>query len=398
MAAQTEFKKGNASFRLVGMLRVNDRSFSLNKKSSSGFISNQAYIGVDCGEGNVVHARMFDGYMEGKQKSIYVHGKKYDENYKRDVDNYSDSFQISWDDRFSPRLLDKVGPSCFTTVGLERTINAEKKEEIDEMKFLSQYDAIQYINDVLYKIKAEERNNLVVDVRGSIQYNFYEGKVTPQKTITSIKLSNAPKEKFSSKFIQTCYINKDNIGEFDPVSNTQLITARVPEYISKVDGIEVKRTVPLRQSMHLDLSIGAMKTLLKWFKKEDQYGRYVLIGKFSDIGSTETVDLSNYSDDVRELLKSGDWDEEESNPTVSNNNSASEDMIITNIKTANVDDNGIQRKVVVREPNIYTVPELEGIYTDFINVINPPETDEMPFESDDDSDDDWMAAFDSVED
>ena len=150
--------------------------------------------------------------------------------------------------------------------------------------------------------------------------------------------------------------------------------------------------------MHLDLSIGAMKTLLKWFKSEDQYGRYVLIGKFSDIGSTETVDLSNYSDDVRELLKSGDWDEEESNPTVSNNNSASEDMIITNIKTANVDDNGIQRKVVVREPNIYTVPELEGIYTDFINVINPPETDEMPFENDDDSDDDWMAAFDSVED
>lgn len=399
-----ELKKGKAEFKLVGRLVLSDRTFTLNSKSASGYISNQCYIGVDCGNGNVVHGRMFGGYKDADKAIIYAHGIKYDEKFKRNADDYKNKIQVSWKDRHSVNILKNIGPSCFTTIALGWTKNEKGNDVPDDVKFLTQYDAIAYMASEIEKMTDEEKKNINVMIKGDLNFNYYNGKVTVQKNITSIRVTNLPADKFGSKFTQTVYINKDHIGERDDVTNTILVNGVVPEYINKVDDIEVKGIVPLKTNMYLDLSKKAGKVILNFFRGENNYGRYELIGKFSDIGNTETVDLSEYSDDVKALLESGDWDEDEATPTTTSGSNKSEDMIITNIRVVEcVSENGIPCKDISKESDVYMLSELDSLHDEFMSKISKNETadednDDLPFDLDDDDydndeDDDWLTSL-----
>ena len=48
-------KKGKAAFTLIGKAKVTDKTFNLDNSYDSGWTDNQMYLGVDCGNGNMVY-------------------------------------------------------------------------------------------------------------------------------------------------------------------------------------------------------------------------------------------------------------------------------------------------------------------------------------------------------
>ena len=136
-----ELKKGASNFKLLGKMVLTPNTFRMEGKSGSGYISNKMYVGVNCGKGNTVYAQMFGGYSSSASK-LYLHGKQVDpNNSRRFIDNYSDTFDISWDDRFNVDVLSNCGDACFIQVALEK----DKDGNLLTQKFLSAYDAIRYI-------------------------------------------------------------------------------------------------------------------------------------------------------------------------------------------------------------------------------------------------------------
>ena len=68
-------KKGKASFNLIGRVKRTDKSFNLNNTYDSGWTDNSMYIGVDCGNGNVVYSEMRSGFFPDNESTIRAYSK-----------------------------------------------------------------------------------------------------------------------------------------------------------------------------------------------------------------------------------------------------------------------------------------------------------------------------------
>ena len=169
-----------SSFTLIGKAKINDYTFKINEKSEkSAWIYNSLNLGVDCGEKyGVVYSEMMGGYSDNGNSIIYAHGKKDDGS-----DDFEQQITVDWEDRNNESVLKTIGDLCFITIGLEKTNEGKTFYK----KFLSAYDAIQYIKEHL-------EEGMVVNVKGSIKYSSYNGKTQTKKNITSIALSKVDSE------------------------------------------------------------------------------------------------------------------------------------------------------------------------------------------------------------
>lgn len=186
-----------ASFNLVGEAKLNDYTYKIDEKSEkSSWIYNSLNLGVYCGEKyGTVYASMMGGYNEEKAGVIFAHGKKEDGS-----DDFENQIQVAWEDRFDEDILESLGDMCFITVGLEQT----NKNKVFYKKFLSEYDAIAYIQEHL-------EEGMVLNVRGNIRYSLYQEKVQMQKNINNIVLSKVDDAaKYKATFVQTVLLNKDS--------------------------------------------------------------------------------------------------------------------------------------------------------------------------------------------
>lgn len=68
-------KKGKAAFNLIGRVKVTDKTFNLDNSYDSGWTDNSMYVGVDCGNGNVVYAEMRSGFFPDKDNVIRAYSK-----------------------------------------------------------------------------------------------------------------------------------------------------------------------------------------------------------------------------------------------------------------------------------------------------------------------------------
>ena len=158
MAKSTEkkaLKKGKATFNLIGRAKVTDKTFNLDNSYDSGWTDNQMYLGVDCGNGNIVYAEMRSGFFPDKDNVI----RAYDKNEK-DESGKSKSVEIAWEDRFDESLLDSIADSSFLTVGVEKDVKGKTVYK----KFLTAYDAVEYLNEHL-------EDGVVVNVKDNIGYS-----------------------------------------------------------------------------------------------------------------------------------------------------------------------------------------------------------------------------------
>lgn len=298
-------KKGKAAFTLIGKAKVTDKTFNLDNSYDSGWTDNQMYLGVDCGNGNMVYGEMRGGFFPDDDNILRGFSKD-----DKDDDGKSKQVEIAWEDRFDEELLDTIADTSFITVGVEKDVKGKTVYK----KFLSAYDAVEYLNEHL-------EDGMVVNVKGNIGYSEYEDNVTVKKEITSIVLSKVEDEAdFKAAFTQTILLGFDSIGKKDPEKNTIALNAYVVDYVGKpkIDGkkVEIKKNVTYPKTFEVAINDNpeiTTKMLQKFFKvkKKGSINVLTVMGNLIEGAAIVNITDDDIPDDIKELIEMGLYSEEE---------------------------------------------------------------------------------------
>ena len=370
-------KKTNwvSNFNLVGRAKINDNTFKIDEVSDSGWEYSNLNLGVDCGERcGIVYANMMGGFSRERQNVIYVHGKKEDGS-----DDWQNNFQIDWKDRFNEELLETIGDGCFIVVGLERT----DSDKLFRNRFLSQYDAINYIKEHL-------EDDDVVTVRGNLKYSFYNDNVTMQRDIQSIFLSKAEPKDFRATFRQSILLDKESVNpkeDIDTELNRAKIHARVLDYIKEINGVEIKGNYPFNFNFDFDFETKEKFTSFykAIFKVTKDITQVNFEGEFVNSGAVVQATAEDISDDLKALIDIGMYTEEEVLAKYASNNYERRYVLVKPILRKEGD--GESATVVAQIfKERYTEDELD------INAItaNTVDTDNLAEVMNSDDDDEWM--------
>lgn len=392
MAKKTEkvaLKKGVSQFNIVGRVKMNDNTFTVDTESqTSDYVYSRANIGVDTGNG-LVFSSLMGGYFATRDNVIYVFGTKKNEAGKV-VADFENKFTVDWDDRFDDDILESVADDCFIKVGIEK----DNKGKTFVKKFLSAYDAIEYLSEHL-------ADDTVVNISGNIQYQYYNDSVTVQKNIKSIYLSNKEDKDFKSEFRQTILLDADSVGKFDKEKNTYPIECYVVDYVGKVDGVEIKQNCAMPYTLYFDVLDAenpdkTKKIIDKFFKpsKKNNILELGIIGEFAEGGVISTATLDELDEDVKMMVELGMLSEEDALAKYTNGNKERR-MVIKQFITRNDSDDAEKKKLVImRSEDKYTMDDL--IFVSHFLVADDDEEDDTtpPFDigdnDDDDGESDWL--------
>lgn len=314
-------KKGKAAFNLIGRVKVTDKTFNLDNSYDSGWTDNSMYVGVDCGNGNTVYAEMRSGFFPDKDNVIRAYSKD-----EKDDAGKSKSVEIAWEDRLDESLYDSISDSSFLTVGVEKDV----KDKTVYKKFLTAYDAAEYLNEHL-------EDGMIVNVKGTIGYSEYEGNVSTKKEITSIVLSKIDDEAdFKATFSQTILVDSKSIGKKNDDKGTMELAAYVVDYVGKpkIDGekIEVKKNVTYPKTFEVAINENpeiTAKMLQRFFKpKKGKITEITVTGNLVEGGSTVNITEDDIPDDIKELIKMGLYSEEEAEKKIAVGNGNRERRMI----------------------------------------------------------------------
>lgn len=306
-------KKGKATFNLIGRVKVTDKTFNLDNSYDSGWTDNSMYVGVDCGNGNTVYAEMRSGFFPDKDNVIRAYSKD-----EKDDAGKSKSVEIAWEDRLDESLYDNISDSSFLTVGVEKDV----KDKTVYKKFLTAYDAVEYLNEHL-------EDGMIVNVKGTISYNEYEDNVSAKKEITSIVLSKIDDEAdFKATFSQTILVDSKSIGKKNDDKGTMELAAYVVDYVGKpkIDGekIEVKKNVAYPKTFEVAINENpeiTAKMLQRFFKpKKGKITEITVTGNLVEGGSTVNITEDDIPDDIKELIEMGLYSEEEAEKKIAAGN------------------------------------------------------------------------------
>ncbi len=346
-------KKGSSQFQLIGEAKINDYTFKIDEESNSGWIYNNMNLGVDCGNGNTVYCDMMGGYSSVNDNVIYVHGKK-DDNGK-EVDDFENRFTIDWDDRFDSDIIDQIGKQCFITVGLEK----DAKDKTFAKKFLSAYDAIEYIKEHL---TAET----IINVKGNLKYSMYQGNTQIKKEVTSVFLSKADdSSKYSATFQQTILVDKDSIGKYDKEIGAFPITTYIIDYVGKYGESkqEIKQNVAFTKVFQFEVVETEIekgtKLLNKMFKaKKDNVNEIMVEGNIIEGQAKVNITLDDVPDDIKELIELGAYTEEEALAKCAVGNTREKKMVIKKPVIRIVGEGDEKKPVIVRTDDKYKFDDL----------------------------------------
>lgn len=314
-------KKGKAAFNLIGRVKVTDKTFNLDNTYDSGWTDNSMYVGVDCGNGNTVYAEMRSGFSPDKDNVIRAYSKD-----EKDDTGKSKSVEIAWEDRLDESLYDSISDSSFLTVGVEKDV----KDKTVYKKFLTAYDAVEYLNEHL-------EDGMIVNVKGTIGYSEYEGNVSTKKEITSIVLSKIDDEAdFKAVFSQTILVDSKSIGKKNDDKGTMELAAYVVDYVGKpkIDGekIEVKKNVTYPKTFEVAINENpeiTAKMLQRFFKpKKGKITEITVTGNLVEGGSTVNITEDDIPDDIKELIEMGLYSEEEAEKKIAVGNGNRERRMI----------------------------------------------------------------------
>ena len=314
-------KKGKAAFNLIGRVKVTDKTFNLDNSYDSGWTDNSMYVGVDCGNGNTVYAEMRSGFFPDKDNVIRAYSKD-----EKDDAGKSKSVEIAWEDRLDESLFDSISDSSFLTVGVEKDV----KDKTVYKKFLTAYDAVEYLNEHL-------EDGMIVNVKGTIGYNEYEGNVSTKKEITSIVLSKIDDEAdFKATFSQTILVDSKSIGKKNDDKGTMELAAYVVDYVGKpkidVEKIEVKKNVTYPKTFEVAINENpeiTAKMLQRFFKpKKGKITEITVTGNLVEGGSTVNITEDDIPDDIKELIEMGLYSEEEAEKKIAVGNGNRERRMI----------------------------------------------------------------------
>lgn len=365
-----------SNFTLIGVPKINDYTFKINEKSEkSDWTFNNMNLGVDCGERfGTVYAEMMGGYSAEGQNVIYAHGKKDDGS-----DDFEAKIVVDWDDRFNEDILETIGDLCFITVGLEKT----DKDKTFYKKFLSAYDAVEYI-------KSHLENGMVVNVRGNLKYSMYNDKVQVRKNITSIVLSKVDDvSKYVARFTQTILLDKAsaNLKNIDKDKSVMYIDARVLDYMKEYKGIEVKGQYPYAKQFEFEMDFSneaqCKKIMEKVFKVTKDITQITFEGDLIEGGAVVTATIDDIPQDIKDLIDCGVYTEEEALARCSSNGNREQRMVLRKPMVRLIGEE--KTPVLQRFERKYTE---EDLILDYLceESVNTSEVEEVESESDNASD------------
>ncbi len=375
--SKTQLKKGKATFNLVGKAKIGDFTFKIDEVSDSGWQYNSMNLGVDCGNGNVVYADMMGGFSTTRDNVLYVNSKE----------DFTNRYTIDWEDRFLDSIIDTVHNNNFIKVGIEKDASGKTFTK----RFLSPYDAIDYVKENL-------EDGTVVNVKGDVKYSIYNDTVQVKKEIKSIFLSKAEPENYRATFIQSILIGKDCVDKLDKELNSYPISAWVIDYTKLYNGKEVKTNIPFFRQFELEkneLKPEVTKALLtKFFKVDKGITEIVVEGNIVEGQQTVAVSKDDIPNDIRELIELGIYEEEE----ILNKMAVAGDRVRRFIITKPY----VQMKGETEEdkrPQLFIEKEKyteEDLILDFMYEDNDNKKENTDVESDDSADDDdaWIKELD----
>lgn len=356
------------------------------------------YVGVDCGSGNVIYAEMRSGFFPDKDNVIRAYSKD-----EKDDAGKSKSVEIAWEDRLDESLYDSISDSSFLTVGVEKDV----KEKTVYKKFLTAYDAVDYLNEHL-------EDGMIVNVKGTLGYSEYEENVSTKKDITSIVLSKVEDEKdFKATFSQTILVDSKSIGKKNEEKNTIELSAYVIDYVGKpkVDGekIEVKQNVTFPKLFEIAINENpeiTAKMLQKFFKpKKGKVAEITVTGNLVEGGSTVAITEDDIPDDIKELIEMGLYSTEEAEKkiAVGNNGNREKRMIILKPDITYVGKDENRKPTVAFEDAKYDEDDLyfyeQAINEAFANSENADisEVESGDVDEDTSEDDDLLAMLEGMD-
>lgn len=358
-------------FHVLGKAKVGDYTFKIDENSTrSSWVYNSMNLGVDCGEkyGNC-YVNMMGGYSPERVNKIYVHGK--DENGR---DDFQKRIEIDWDDRFNEAILDEIGDQCFIRVGIEKTVQGNTFTK----RFLSEYDAINYIKEHL-------TDGMVVSISGDIKYSMYNGNVSMNRNIKSIFISNVDDPaNFHATFTQSILIDKDSASLKDVDKNTGImyVDAIILDYIKEFNGHEIRGQFPYHKQMEYQLDLTkpelCKKIYEKLFKVKKGYTQITFEGDFISAGGTTAIDYDNdVPDDIKELVEIGIYTKEEAIENCATSARRENHMFLRkpSVFVTGSDDN--KTPVLQVFPEQYDENDLDVSWV----MADEIEDDDLPFES-----------------
>lgn len=388
-------KKGKASFNLIGRVKVTDKTFNLDNNYDSGWTDNSMYVGVDCGNGNTVYAEMRSGFYSDPDKESIIRAYSKDE---KDDAGKSKSVEIAWEDRLDESLYDSISDSSFLTVGVEKDV----KDKTVYKKFLTAYDAVEYLSEHL-------EDGMIVNVKGTISYNEYEGNVSTKKEITSIVLSKIDDEAdFKATFSQTILVDSKSIRKKNDDKGTMELAAYVVDYVGKpkIDGekIEVKKNVTYPKTFEVAINENpeiTAKMLQRFFKpKKGKITEITVTGNLVEGGSTVNITEDDIPDDIKELIEMGLYSEEEAEKKIAvGNGNRERRMIIVKPDITYVGTGDDRKPTVAFEDGKYDEDDLYFYEQALLDAgVEPSSDDDTDSESEETSseDDDLLAMLEGM--
>lgn len=412
-------KKGKASFQLIGRAKVTDKTFNLDNSYDSGWTDNQMYLGVDCGNGNIVYGEMRGGFFPDDDNILRGFSRT-----DKDDNGKSKMVEIAWEDRFDEDLLDTILDTSFITVGVEKDV----KDKTVYKKFLSAYDAVEYLSEHL-------EDGMIVNVKGNIGYSEYDDNVSTKKEITSIVLSKVESEYekiheaevekaeeeedpdfkfteledfFKAKFSQMILLDSKSVGKKDKEKGTIMLDAYVVDYVGnpKIDGkkVAVKQNVVYPKTFEIAVNENEAltdKMIQKYFKvsKKNMINALTVVGDIIEGAAIVNITYDDIPDDIKELIEMGLYSEDEAKKkcAVGNNNREKRMVIIKpDITYVGEDDN--RKPTVALEEAKYEDTDLYFYGQALADVgISVDEEDTYSSSPDDvDEEDDLLAMLDNM--
>lgn len=385
-------KRGRATFNLIGRAKITDKTFNIDNTYESGWTDSSMYIGIDCGNGNTVYAEMCGGFFPDGDNIIRAYSKD-----RNDDTGKSESVEIAWEDRLDESWIDTISDSSFITVGVEKDVKGKTVRK----KFLSAYDAVEYLNDHL-------ENDVVVNIKGNIGYSEYEGNVSMKKKITSIVLSKIENEDdFKATFSQTILVDSKSIGKKNEEKGTMELSAYVVDYVGKpkIDGkkVEIKQNVVYPKVFEVEINEKpeiTAKMLQKFFKpKKGKITEVTVVGKLIEGGTIVNITDDDIPDDIKELIEMGLYSEEEGKKRCAvGSNNREKRMIVIKPDITYVGSGDERRPTVAFEDAKYDESDLYFYEQALLDAGVETDSDDTDAESNETSseDDDLLAMLDNM--
>lgn len=291
---ETELKSGVSRFSAYGKVSIGADTFPAeDSRSASGYVYKRAAFPVKIGSNNSIYVQMMGGHT-ADDPGVYVRNKD------------GEFFEIKWDLRDNEAVLDNVSDRSFITMRLEK--DAEGK--LVEKKFVSEYDAINYMAEHLH-------NDDQVYIGGNVEYRKYNGQIQRSFNITTVALDD--KNEPVAELLQTYLIDGSSVPrnwEKQLEENYELtINAFVPQYVGKQEGRSIKKVLAFPQTMTLkatDDNLEKRKMIVKKFLMPEK-------GVVREIGMRNTM-IDGYEEstgnveltpELKELIELGFMTEEE---------------------------------------------------------------------------------------